>query len=49
MRLLDICASDYFQGTSEPHASIPLPWSGTQAELEAEVSEQCWGMEGEAS
>jgi hypothetical protein len=40
-QLLDICGSDYFQGSSKPHAAIPLPWTGTQAELEREVDDQC--------
>ena len=43
--LLDICASDYFQGTSKPHAAIPIPWTGSQAELEAEIADQCWDMQ----
>jgi hypothetical protein len=42
MRLLDICASDYFQGHSGPYAAIPLPWNGTQVELREEVLNQCW-------
>ena len=37
--LLDICASDYFQGSSEPVAAIALPWSGSQRELMREVRE----------
>lgn len=41
MRILDICIPDYFQGCSAPHACIPLPWHGTQDELEAEVQSQC--------
>lgn len=41
VRLMDICAPDYFQGSSAPHAAIPLPWAGSQAELEAEVADQC--------
>lgn len=43
--LLDICASDYFQGTSKPHAAVSLPWTGTGAELEEEVEGQCLEME----
>jgi hypothetical protein len=39
-QLLDICMSDYFQGSSEPVAAISLPWTGTQAELEEEIAEQ---------
>jgi hypothetical protein len=38
--LMDICAPDFFQGSSKPHAAIPLPWSGTGADLEEEVTEQ---------
>lgn len=41
MNLLDVCQSDYFQGTSKPCAAVCLPWIGTQAELEEEVLEQC--------
>ncbi len=41
MDLLDVCYSDFFQGTSEPYAAIMLPWSGTQEELENVVAEQC--------
>ena len=41
-RLLDICGSDYFQGSSKPYAAIPLPWSGTQEELEDEIAEQTY-------
>lgn len=44
MGLLDVCASDFFQGTSKPYAAIALPWTGTQEELEEEVAEQCWEM-----
>ena len=40
MQLLDICGSDYFQGTSAPYAAIPLPWLGTQTELRRAVGEQ---------
>ena len=40
--LLDICIPDYFQGSSEPYAAIPLPWSGTQEELDDEVVQQTW-------
>jgi hypothetical protein len=40
--LLDICASDYFQGSSEPFAAIPLPWTGTQEELDNDIAEQTW-------
>lgn len=39
-QLLDICASDYFQGSSAPVAAIPLPWTGNQKELKAEVRDQ---------
>jgi len=41
MQLLDICYPDYFQGCAAPYAAIPLPWTGSQADLEKEVSEQC--------
>ena len=41
-RLLDICASDYFRGSSKPYAAILLPWSGTQEELEDEIAEQTY-------
>ncbi len=44
-QLMDICACDYFQGCSKPHAAIPLPWTGNQKELEAEVADQCAEME----
>ena len=40
--LLDICIPDYFQGSSEPYAAIPLPWDGAQEELDDEVAEQTW-------
>ena len=40
--LLDVCASDYFQGSSEPVAAIPLPWNGTQEELDDEIAEQTY-------
>ena len=39
-RLLDICLSDYFQGCSGPCAAIPLPWSGTQEELDEKIDEE---------
>lgn len=41
-KLLDVCASDYFQGDSAPHAAVGLPWSGSGAELWDEVGEQTW-------
>lgn len=41
VQLLDICTSDYFQGSSRPYAAIPLPWTGTMAALRAEVKSQC--------
>lgn len=41
MRLLDICASDYFQGCAEPHAAVPLPFTGDWQDLTEEVSNQC--------
>ena len=40
--LLDVCASDYFQGSSKPVAAIPLPWNGTQEELDDEIAEQTY-------
>jgi len=43
--LLDICASDFFQGSSEPHAAIALPWSGSQKELMKQVRDDCFDME----
>lgn len=45
MDLLDICYPDYFRGSSAPYAAVMLPWTGTQAELEEEVAEQCADME----
>ena len=39
-QLLDICASDFFQGHSGPVAAISLPWDGTQDELDKEIEEQ---------
>lgn len=39
-QLLDLCYPDYFQGSSKPYAAIPLPWTGSQAELEEQVDEQ---------
>ncbi len=40
MSLLDICIPDYFQGSNKPYAAIPLPWFGTDIELEEEINEQ---------
>jgi len=40
--LLDICISDYFQGSSNPVAAVSLPWTGNQKELKEEIDEQCW-------
>jgi hypothetical protein len=40
MRILDVCAPDAFRG-GEAHAVIPLPWYGSQQELEKEVAAQC--------
>lgn len=45
MQLLDICASDYFQGCSKPHAAVSLPWDGDAVELMNEVDDQCADME----
>jgi ribosomal protein L37AE/L43A len=39
-RLLDVCGSDYFQGSGEPYAGISLPFEGTGDELKEEVAEQ---------
>jgi hypothetical protein len=44
-RLLDVCASDYFQGCHEPHAAVSLPWDGTAEELRDEVADQCADVE----
>lgn len=38
--LLDLCYPDYFQGYSGPFAAIPLPWTGTQEDLEEEIDDQ---------
>jgi hypothetical protein len=40
MELLDICASDFFQGSSKPAAAISLPWKGSMRDLRREVLEQ---------
>ena len=40
--LLNICSPDYFQGFGEPYAAIPLPWNGTQEDLDDEISEQTY-------
>ena len=40
VRIMDICAPDYFRGSSLPYAVIPLPWSGNLTELRAEVEDQ---------
>jgi hypothetical protein len=40
MQILDICASDAFHGR-EAHAVIPLPWYGTEHDLEKEGAAQC--------
>lgn len=40
MCILDICAPRAFH-SSEAHAVIPLPWYGSQQELEKEVAAQC--------
>lgn len=39
--ILDICSSDYFQGSSEPYAAISLPWDGNEKQLKEEIKEQC--------
>lgn len=46
-QLIDICMSDYFQGSSKPVAAVGLPWNGTQEQLEAEVAEQCSDYDGD--
>jgi len=43
--LIDICISDYFQGSGQPYAAIPLPWYGTRGELREEILEQCYQEE----
>ena len=40
--LLDVCGSDYFRGSAELVAAIPMPWSGNPEELKSEVEEQTW-------
>ncbi|MBI4397288.1 MAG: hypothetical protein HY548_09345 [Elusimicrobia bacterium] len=40
MRLIDVCLPDYFAGYGGHYAAIPLPWRGTQQELQKEVQEQ---------
>ncbi len=40
MELLDLCACDYFQGSSQPYAAIQLPWTGSQTQLRLAVGEQ---------
>lgn len=44
MQLMDICCSDFFQGSSKPYAAIPLPWTGGMRDLKAEVTNQCAEM-----
>ena len=44
MNLLDLCGSDYFQGTSKPHAAISLPWCEFGGELLDAVLDQCAEM-----
>jgi hypothetical protein len=39
--LLDVCAPDFFQGSSKPYAAIPLPWHGCGRELKHEVENDC--------
>ena len=46
MQLLDICQSDYFQGSSKPVAAIPLPWTGGMRELKQAVADDCYEMAG---
>lgn len=48
MNLLDVCRPDFFQGSGEPYAAIPLPWSGTLKELKEEVKEQTFEEEEES-
>ena len=40
LQLLDICYPDYFQGYSRPYAAIPLPWTGSQKDLENQVADE---------
>jgi len=40
LELIDICASDFFQGSSKPVAAISLPWKGAMKDLRKEVEEQ---------
>ena len=40
MQILDVCPPDAFRG-QEAHAVIPVPWYGSQDELEKEVAAQC--------
>ncbi len=40
LNILDICSPDFFRGSSEPYAAIPLPYTGSQEELEKQVREQ---------
>jgi hypothetical protein len=35
--LLDICTSDYFQGSSKPNAAISLPFNGSGQDLKRQV------------
>lgn len=45
LNLLDICVSDFFQGSSKPHAAVSLPWTGCGRDLKREVEDQCADME----
>ena len=41
MVCIDICRSDFFTGCNVPYAAIPLPWSGSEEDLQEQVAEQC--------
>lgn len=41
-QLLDICCSDYFQGSSDLVAAIPLPFYGTAEDIQKEIDDQCF-------
>jgi hypothetical protein len=40
--LIDVCAPGFFQGSPYPVATLPLPWTGTQKGLEAEILDQVY-------
>ena len=43
-KLLDICASDFFQGHGEPVAGVLLPWDGSLELLKEEIDEQIFSV-----